>query len=245
VRLLSMAIEYPWKRFWVERGAEFFLADQGFLPDPETKEGNYLASGLEPLQVDALKSCTVLLGEPGMGKSKELRFLHQQVPAGDVEHFVDLRSYGDESRLVSSVFGAPDVSQWVNGQGTLHLFLDSLDECLLRVDAAASIIADELQKFAAHKRRLRLYIASRTAPWPSFLETSLNKFFGESQLRILEIAPLRRKDVLVAAQLEGVQTTVDSPVVYEYAGSAKTFCVPSSDCRRPPTQCVVCKPPCA
>src|ERR1700722_17397903 len=140
-----MAIEYPWKRFWVERGAEFFLADQGFLPDPETKEGKYLASGLEPLQVDALKSCTVLLGEPGMGKSKELRFLHQQVPAGDVEHFVDLRSYGDESRLVSSVFGAPDVSQWVNGQGTLHLFLDSLDECLLRVDAAASIIADEFQ----------------------------------------------------------------------------------------------------
>jgi hypothetical protein len=200
-----MVIEYPWKRFWAERGAEFFLADQGFLPDPETKEGKYLASGLEPLQVDALKSCTVLLGEPGMGKSKELRFLHKQVPAGDAEHFVDLRSYGDENRLVSSVFGAPDVSQWINGQGTLHLFLDSLDECLLRVDTAASIIADELQKFAVHKRRLRLYIASRTAPWPSFLEIWLNEFFGESELRILEIAPLRRKEVLVAAELEGVQ----------------------------------------
>jgi hypothetical protein len=204
-----MAIDYPWKRFWAERGTQILLADHGFLPDPETEEGQYIVPELAPLQIDQLKSCTVLLGEPGMGKSKELGLLHQQVPAGDTEHFLNLGRYGDENRLIDSLSGNAKVSSWLNGQGILHLFLDSLDECLLRVDTAQGIIADELQKFSDHRQRLRFYITSRTAPWPDSLEKMLQEFFGESEIDIREIAPLRRKDVLIAAEMQAVADSSD------------------------------------
>src|SRR4029077_10801011 len=75
----------------------------------------------------------------------------------------------------------------------LHLFLDSLDECLLRIDNIAALIADQLPKEPV--KRLRIRIACRTAPWPRILENAFLKLFGEEGFEAYELAPLRRKDV--------------------------------------------------
>jgi hypothetical protein len=176
--------------------------DQGFFPDPECDGVHDPATDITEIQPDSAVPCTVLLGEPGMGKSRELALLRDHTPATSSSRLFDLRGYSDEGRLVTSIFHSPEVTAWINGDGILHLFLDSLDECLVRIDTVASVIADELENLDSHKDRLRLYITCRTAPWPTFLETRLKQFFGEQHFRILEIAPLRRKDVTRCRRIE-------------------------------------------
>lgn len=200
-------MQFPWKRFWLERGGPVSFLDQGFMYDPEALGGRDINPGLATLTIKEGKSCTVLLGEPGMGKSSEIQLLAKQVASADVLLFIDLRSFGEESRLISSVFGGQKLLNWKEGQETLHLFFDSLDECLLRIDTVATVLADELEKLRGYKSRLRIYIASRTAPWPRFLETNLKELFGETFVEILEIAPLRKEDVRIAAEQSGIATS--------------------------------------
>src|SRR6266536_1281503 len=132
-------MQFPWKRFWLERGGAVSLIDEGFLYDPKTEAGQHVNPGLAPLCISPDKFCTILLGEPGMGKSSEMELLIPQVPSFDTVLSINLLSFGDEGRFVSSVFGPRQVQEWKEGHKTLHLFLDSLDECLLRIDTIAAI----------------------------------------------------------------------------------------------------------
>jgi hypothetical protein len=90
----------------------------------------------------------------------------------------------------------------VEGDYDLHLYLDSFDECLLRIDTIASILADELPKYPLN--RLKLRIASRTASWPTLLERALKEGYGEQNYAAVELVPLRRVDVLEAATESGL-----------------------------------------
>jgi len=202
-------MQYPWKRYWLERGGSISFLDQGFVYDPAAEGGKNVNPGLAPLSIEPEISCTILLGEPGTGKSSELDLLSSRVPSLDTTLALNLRSFGDETRFVNAVFENRQIRKWKAGKGTLHLFLDSLDECLLRIDTAATIIVDELAQLSSMTDRLRFYIACRTAPWPAFLETKLIDQFGEGRVRVLEIAPLLKADVRAAAELEGISRPDD------------------------------------
>ena len=115
---------------------------------------------------------------------------------------LDLRSFGSEDRLDRSIFENPVFLRWVTGHHELHLYLDSFDECLLRIDTVASLLADELPKYPLG--RLKLRIASRTASWPPVLERALEAGYGNDQYAAVELVPLRRVDVLNAAVLTGL-----------------------------------------
>ena len=84
----------------------------------------------------------------------------------------------------------------------LHLYIDSLDECLLRIDSVAALLADEIPKYPLD--RLKLRIACRTASWPPLLERALKSGYGEDLFVATELVPLRRVDVLQAATLSGI-----------------------------------------
>jgi hypothetical protein len=139
-------------------------------------------------------NCVALLGEPGIGKSWDLQRYYQKLTAEIVESNqetlrVDLRSYADETRLVSVLFEGSEFQRWRNGDYILHLSLDSLDECLMRMDNVATLLGDELPKQPTDRLRL----PSRTAVWPGILERALDNLFPE--FRPFEMAPLRRIDV--------------------------------------------------
>lgn len=51
-----------------------------------------------------------------------------------------LRSYGSEDRLVRDVFDSKAFVSWTEGKNRLHVFLDSLDEGLLRIDTLAALL---------------------------------------------------------------------------------------------------------
>src|SRR5277367_648816 len=202
-----MAVEFQWKRFWCPRGATINLSDGGFLYDPESKHGDLLNPKLVTFDQLAEKPCLALLGEPGIGKSWTLKaeksnLVTSIAQAGGRTLWLDLRSFGSEDRLWRILFEGKEFNAWRAGDYLLHLFLDSLDECLLRIDTIATLIADQLLKEPT--TRLRLRIACRTAPWPAILEGVLIKLFGDDGFAAYELAPLRRHDVQHALKRRGI-----------------------------------------
>ncbi len=79
----------------------------------------------------------------------------------------------------------------------LDLFLDSLDECLLRVDTLAAMLPEALEVLPVD--RLRVRVACRTGDWPQTLESGLIKHWSQERVGIYELTPLRRVDVATAA----------------------------------------------
>jgi predicted NACHT family NTPase len=135
-----------------------------------------------------------------MERSEILNKIEEQ---GDRVLPLDLRQYGSEDRLVCCLFDSSEFKAWLAGTHKLHIFLDSFDEFLLRVDTLAALLVDEFKRHQDVIHRLCLRIACRTAVWPSVLEEGLKEIWGKNSLGVYELAPLRRVDVIAAAKAEG------------------------------------------
>ena len=145
----------------------------------------------------------MLLGEPGIGKSYSIKSEFDSVEKtakeqGEEALFYDLRIFGSEDRFVRSVFDGAEIQRWAAGNTILHLFLDSMDEGLLRITTLAALIGAELERMPIE--RLRVRITCRTGDWPSTLETSLMSLWPNGQVGIYELLPLRKVDVTTAAE---------------------------------------------
>jgi hypothetical protein len=202
-----MSKHHDWKRFWCPLGSTLALADQGFLLDPDGEYAKHYNFGVTTLEHYDGAPCLVLLGEPGMGKSDCLNEFQARVAAalpnnGDHVFVCNLNRFSSDTLLVQSVFHHPTFQAWKAGETTLHLFLDSLDECLIRIETVATLLAAELGHLPLD--RLRLRIACRTAVWPELLRSELQILYGDAAVRICELAPLRRQDVELAASDHGL-----------------------------------------
>jgi predicted NACHT family NTPase len=145
----------------------------------------------------------ILLGEPGIGKSTALRdeydrSIAKSASTGDQVVWVDLRSYQTDQRLHDSVFASPAVRSWVVGSNQLQLFIDSMDEALIRIDNIGPVLLTELKELPIS--RLNVRIACRTADWPRSLEAELAEVWGRDKVGMYELVPLRRTDVDVAVR---------------------------------------------
>lgn len=193
---------YNWQRYWRPRGARIRFSEDGFLYGP----GQYNPHIL-PFEKIADSRCLVLLGEPGIGKSTAMKAEEDAVDerilaeGGQVLR-VDLRSYGSEDRLVRRLFENDIFRAWVGGERDLHLFLDSLDECLLEIKKLSSLLVDELKNHPVE--RLVLRVACRTEDWPPGLEDGLKELWGEESVNVYELAHLTREDARAAASAEGI-----------------------------------------
>ena len=119
--------------------------------------------------------CLVLLGEPGIGKSFALTEALNQTkivsPSARIVR-INLGTYGEEGRLINDVFQSTEFKEWSTNGGELHLFLDSFDECLMRIDTLGSVLKEMLAKLV-RVQGLFFRITSRTAEWRSTLESAM------------------------------------------------------------------------
>ena len=176
---------YNWKRFWCPREGKLNLSDDGYLWDPDSEFGSIYNPDVVPFESISNFPCLALLGEPGMGKSTAMQSQKETIDkevteSGDASLWINLRAYQTDVRLAQALFEAPVFRSWVNGNHRLHLFLDSLDECLLRVDTVAALLIEEFGKCPID--RLYLRIACRTADWPNSLEDGLRRKIGRAHV---------------------------------------------------------------
>lgn len=204
-KITVMALpDCPWKRFWYPREGQVSLADTGFLLDPEAELAKYYQTGVLPFDSIRDTKCLVLLGEPGIGKSIALKTEFERVKTtaadkGDRAEWFDLREFSSEDRLSREILDSDGVRKWQNSQEILHLYLDSLDEGLLRIDNISRVLLSVLQQLPTS--RLQLRIVSRPLDWPVTLENGLLEIWRGQDLRVFQLAPLRKVDVVVAAEL--------------------------------------------
>lgn len=192
---------YDWKRYWCPRDGEFSLDPEGYLYDPGTFFGGAHNSALKVLADIEDAACLILLGESGMGKTEAMKAERvaleaELVARGNVVTWVDLLAIGSAEQLDRDVLQPLRTTQVEAG---LHyLFLDGLDESLLRLSSIKKMLVAALN--AAPAGHVRLRIACRTAEWPNSLEKDLHKVFGEEQVAVYELMPLRKKDVAAAIE---------------------------------------------
>lgn len=151
---------YTWKRFWCPREATINLSDGGYLYDPDSQWGRIYNPEVVPFESTARIRCLALLGEPGIGKTHTIKAERRAVETkveqeGDKTLWLNLRSYGSEDRLVRDVFDSKAFVSWTEGKNRLHVFLDSLDEGLLRIDTLLAIKPVTLEFLLKTYRRNR------------------------------------------------------------------------------------------
>jgi hypothetical protein len=218
---------YSWERFWISRDGIVDLSDGGFLVDPTSPLRRAHPNAPATLTDLGQYRALVLLGEPGIGKSATLeaeatRVSAESIADETVSIHADLRAYSSDTLLHQRVFGSPEFTAWTKSASHLVLHLDSLDEALLRIDSVANLLASELPRYPTSRMSLR--IACRTAVWPGgILEPSLNRLWGGNVVGVFELAPLRRRDVVVAAETLGLDA--EAFIRELYAANAVPFAI--------------------
>lgn len=187
-----------WTRYWFDLSAPIPMADGYLVSDPD-------AASLEArgYTLDQIRStpCAVLLGAPGMGKTKEAEAAEAALDAdGALANLIDVGRRADPGKLLIDLLSGPSCQQWVQGEDW-HLFIDGIDE-------AAGAAPDFLENFrrfleglvasGGDLTRLRLRLLCRTVDWPDTLNDLIGKIWSEQDIQKLQIAPLRETDVRLA-----------------------------------------------
>ncbi len=198
-------LDHNWPRYVLPAGATLSPTD-GFLPDPDSRYERYSNAGLLTLTEFFSRRCCVLLGDAGIGKSDTLRKEWQRVQAVAPQHttviFRSLRDFGSDV-TAEQFLASPEIAAWIADEDAeLFLFLDSLDEALLKVDTWSAHISNALAKWPV--QRLWLRITCRAAFWPASLRFALTRGFQDGFSEVV-LAPLRRRDVENAAAEHAIQ----------------------------------------
>jgi len=199
---------YNWKRFWCPITGKLKFDYLGFLADPE--DYGYLTNlDVVPFTDISPIPCLVLLGEAGIGKTtaakQEYEQRLEQVRDSDDEClWFELGEYETDTRLCQEIFDNDIVQSWHKGSYKLYLFLDSLDEGLLSIKKLVKILKGKLKNLPCE--RLYIRITCRTADWLDNLEQKLKQKWGEESVRIYQLAPLRRSDVIEAAKQPNINS---------------------------------------
>jgi predicted NACHT family NTPase len=199
---------YNWKRFWCPITGKLKFDHLGFLADPE--DYGYITNpDVVPFTDISHIPCLVLLGEAGIGKTtaakQEYTQRLEQVRDSDDEClWFELGEYETDTRLCQKIFENQTVQTWRKGSNKLYLFLDSLDEGLLSIKILVRILKREIENLPCE--RLYLRITCRTADWSDSLEQKLKQKWGEENVGIYQLAPLRRSDVIEAAKQQNINS---------------------------------------
>lgn len=201
---------YNWKRFWCRRDGLINLDDNGFLYNPESEYSIYHSTDVVPFSNLEKYPCLVLLGSAGVGKTTVLQHEFKSQPKNNIEtdqylHF-NLNEYGNESVLRHAIFKSDEYTNWLRGDYRLHLFLDSVDECQLEINKLPTIISNQIKLLGEDSKRLKLWIAGRPGNWSELLIENFNDIWEMKNVGVFELAPLRKKDVAIAAESNGINS---------------------------------------
>jgi hypothetical protein len=198
---------YAWRRFWVRESADLFLEDDAYLPDPESEFARFLNPGIATLGDICAEPCSILLGEAGVGKSRSLRtefegLIETWAPNNETGALIDIGSVTSLTDLRTLLLADGRVRSWIDSAGIFHLGLDSLDEALPTYPGLPKALIDLIRGLP--KDRLRLAIACRSGEFPPYLDGELEAYFGLKGVKRWYMAPLRHRDVQLAATENGL-----------------------------------------
>lgn len=207
---------YPWQRFWCSRGGQLQLDSAGYLVDPNSPYYEYYPHKAISFEKMDEEPCLVLLGEPGQGKSAAIQDAIHSLPMSSRQIVLDLKVESDFARVTHKLFECDQFRDWQRTEEDLYIFIDSLDECAIRLSNLSKLLAEEFEErllLPESSKRVKLRLACRTAEWQTgfrSLEETLKKLWvsdhpsSQPSLGIYELAPLRKVDIQLALETEEI-----------------------------------------
>ncbi|WP_183268989.1 hypothetical protein [Burkholderia pseudomallei] len=158
----------------------------------------------------------VVLGEPGSGKSEELRAQHRRDPDS---FFLRLEQLVTED--IDTILSAEEIDRfngWKNSSTSALFLLDAVDESKLKRDDDFIVALDRLSKSLGPARyRARLVISSRISEWrPQTDREAIRERFvvpveggtlnaGDAEVLVTTILPLTAEQVRLFAESRGIR----------------------------------------
>ena len=140
-----------------------------------------------------------LLGAAGLGKTTEMDLLYE----------TDRQSHGHVARRSIADIATDAAAMREDLDALLRpetddtvVLLDSLDEAMVPVPQAGTVISNWIGK--KHPGEFKLRLACRSTVWPRFLLAKLQEVFGPDFVRVAELLPLEEGDVHIAAVADGL-----------------------------------------
>lgn len=193
-----MSDMYDWERYWIPHDVS--LPEDAFLHDPQGFLGDKRIVHFD--QINDVQ-CLILVGNPGIGKSETIRHIVEtQTSRDQICVLADFRDFESFTELKSNIISDQNYTQWINGQGDLNLFIDSLDEGRLVIKKIVPHILRFIKELPID--RLFFRITCRTAELPVGFYDDLKAIWPDSadrsETQIYHLAQLREADVQIAAQ---------------------------------------------
>jgi hypothetical protein len=147
------------------------------------------------------KQAFLLLGELGVGKTwlfeheaERLRLDH-----GAEAVFIRLGDFADERDLEQEAFNTPAVQRALGGAGSVYLFLDSLDQGLIRIPRLHHWLFRRCRDLK-DSTNVRVRISSRMSPEAMSLGSRLHLLYSIPRSEIIyHLGPLTKSEVIVEA----------------------------------------------
>ncbi len=191
-----------WERFWYKIGDQITFDNNGFLLNP-SEQNSYIKNNLKDFLSLKDIPCLILLGEAGSGKSVALEKLcgnYGEIDCQAIFLYKNLNEYTNEQRLIDEIFNSDKINTWLTSNKEFYLFLDSFDECLLKIQSLQSILEVKFNKYRHLSERLKIRIISRTGFVNKKFEQFFIDYYGKDNVGIYKIAPLRECDIRLAAR---------------------------------------------
>jgi hypothetical protein len=137
---------YEWERFWVDANRRVEVDFEQFFRDPRS-EYDWMRPAVVARTLNELRgeSCLILLGEPGLGKSRAIEDAVATSPAATLVDRIDLAANPDAGSLRSRLTEGTAWREWAEGEQTLLLYLDSLDEATLSFPSIHKFLLEEFR----------------------------------------------------------------------------------------------------
>ncbi|WP_216327364.1 HEAT repeat domain-containing protein [Deinococcus aestuarii] len=168
--------DFPWLRYWYDSESSGQQPPAGFLYVPPERYAAFYSSRAYTLPELESHRCTLLLGEPGAGKSRALAAYADSRPG---TLCLDLKEFRDAEAVANEIERSAEFTRWREG-GELHLALDSFDELQLRDPGLAGGLLRHFRRWLGH-------VQIGEAAWADLL--------ARHPAHADELAPLARRGV--------------------------------------------------
>ncbi|RLL81539.1 NACHT domain-containing NTPase [Mesotoga sp. BH458_6_3_2_1] len=184
-----------WTRFWVEKDKPYYTESTGFLANPKGFSGSLWNAHLKAMEDLDQYSCLILLGEPGMGKTTEMKRYRRK-----------LESSGEKVIWIDNQLSLENLASELRDSGhdldrNVTVFVDSLDEYSCGIVQSVKVIRDCIINTVKLSRKVSFILACRTGDWSDILGSSLSEPYEkldgthDKEIRIYELTVLSLEDV--------------------------------------------------
>ncbi len=182
-----------WVRYWIRTKNEFILDSNGYLLDPNKNSYYYKESAIATLEdiIEQCGTCTILLGEAGIGKSNELNKLKELADNKLFNTFYyNFEIYKDIYTFTK------ELSNKINNKNNERISLiliDSFEESMDKYDAEVFKVLIEIFNMD-NKGNIKLVLSSRTSYWLKYYEDQLIQII-DNNISKYYLTPLTKENV--------------------------------------------------